>query len=135
MSSQDDYLDELLKEMPLEEDEDGTDDGQTANRPDVEAVSEMTGDEIARLLDQGKAEGRQGQEKTRALGGDASAAQDVMGMLDKTEDRERDDTWNLADHSDKTETIAVTDSILSGIDVDQNPSHFLLAVREEGRKR
>ena len=88
MSSQDDYLDELLKEMPLEEDEDGTDDGQTANRPDVEAVSEMTEDEIARLLDQGKAEGRQGQEKTRALGGDASAAQDVMGMLDKTEDRE-----------------------------------------------
>ena len=135
MSSQDDYLDELLKEMPLEEDEDGTDDGQTANRPDVEAVSEMTEDEIARLLDQGKAEGRQGQEKTRALGGDASAAQDVMGMLDKTEDRELKEIRNLLEKSDKNETIAGTDSILSGSDKDQNPADRLLADIEEAGER
>lgn len=134
MSSQDDYLDELLEQMPLEEDED--EGAQEAVRPDVEAVSGMTEDEIARLLAQGTAEGSKERENQQAFGEESPAAEDVVHMLDETEDRELREIRNLLEKSDKNETIAGEgDSAGAGLGRSENPADRLLADIEEAGER
>ena len=103
MSSQDDYLDELLKQMPLDEDEAAG--GREPGGLDVETVSAMTEAEIAQLLAQGRAEGRQ-EQKELSSGEEASSPEDVLGMLKDADDRELREIRNLLEKSDRNETIA-----------------------------
>lgn len=116
MPSQDDYLDELLKGMSLEEDDRrGVDQGA----PDIDALSEMSEEEISKLLAAGTGSRRE-KENTQ---------EDLQDMLDGTKDRELREIHDLLEKSDRNEEIE--QSALSGNGTEEDPAGRLLNDIEE----
>ncbi len=119
MPSQEDYLDNLLKDLTESNEQDESLFGQDeeeiepdagisaldAEVPDLDAVSEMSEDEINRLLSAGA---DQEDELSSASDMDLSD-EDVLKMLEESDDEELQDIQDLLQKSDNNE--AVDDSI------------------------
>ncbi len=130
MSSQDDFLDELLKGMSAEGGEPGA---QQAERPDMEALSEMTEEEIDRLLTAGAASaGDEGGSGGQSLpeGADSSRG-DVLAMLEGTGDRDLREIQDLLKKSDRSENIEGEDPNSENAGGDRNPAERLRADIDE----
>lgn len=108
MPSQEDYLDNLLKDLS-EEDEAAEASGQDmpeqdVSAPDLDAAAEMSEDEIERLLSAGQADDELQKASDAEL-----PDEDVLKMLEGSEDEELQGIQELLQKSDNNE--AVDDSI------------------------
>ncbi len=130
MSSQDDYLDELLKGMPQEESADEEFGEQGAGGLDIDAVSGMSEEEIERLLAGGTKDNGQ---KQPYISQKADPLQeDVLDLLDGTGDEDLSAIQDMLEKSDRNEAIGGEEdsaSVQSGRD--ENPADRLLADIEE----
>lgn len=124
MPSQDNSLDELLREMT--EDEEELPVGQEAKTPEIDDLSELSEAEIARLLSAGTKE-----KKENVSRQEDTYQKDVLSMLDGTEDRELQEIQGLLEKSDRSETIAEDSFNSRGSGGDDNPVDRLLADIEE----
>lgn len=114
MPSQEDYLDSLLKDVSesneMQENESGEEvavrQEDDAAAPDLDTVTEMSEDEIDRLLSAGT--GQEDDELSTASDMDLSD-EDVLKMLEDSDDEELQDIQDLLQKSDNNE--AVDDSI------------------------
>ena len=93
MSSQENLLDELLKDISEEDEQTG----QEMSSPDIDAVAEMSEAEIAKRLEKGMG-GAPGQKKDSSQG-------DVLDILGDTEDDDLQDIRDMLKKSDRNETI------------------------------
>lgn len=112
MPSQEDYLDNLLKDVTGSDElqdnvaEQDAAAGQEVAAPDLDAVTGMSEDEIDRLLSAGA--GQEDDEFSNASDMDLSDA-DVLKMLEDSDDEELQDIQELLQKSDNNE--AIDDSI------------------------
>lgn len=113
MPSQEDYLDELLKNMP-EEDETIGDEDRAGNAPDLDALAEMSEEEIAKRLSQGEAGGRMqpGEDVEDVLdiprergNGDLDEIQDLLRKADRNETLDEGGAGNAPDEESPVEKL------------------------------
>ena len=108
MPSQDDYLDELLKGISEEEDGAAGDEGNAAavDSPDLDAVTGMTEEEIAKLLAAGSDEPADREEAAQISGQEnGDSLDDVIAMLEGTEDSDLQEIQDLLQKSDNNELV------------------------------
>ena len=129
MSSRDNNLDELLREMPLREDGGEEPGEQQAERPDIEALSEMTEEEIDRLLAAGaeSAGDEIGSESQGLLQSEEPSREDVLDILEGTGDRDLREIQDLLKKSDRKENIEGEDPGSENAGRDGDPVDRLLA--------
>lgn len=126
MPSQDDNLDELLKQMSMGDGEEGPE-SRDRSRLDIDSVAEMTEEEIAAFLSAGVGGDKNDTEPYRASFGESDAPQgDVLEMLDETGDRDLKEIKNLLERSDRNEDVS-GGSLASGADDGKSPADRLLA--------
>ncbi|HBA47168.1 MAG TPA: hypothetical protein DCZ91_05095 [Lachnospiraceae bacterium] len=109
MPSQEDYLNELLNGMPGK-------DGTARNdvqAPDLEDLEDMSEEQIARLLEEGKA-------GSPSYAGEA--AEDVLDMAGGSGDSDLEEIQDLLRKSDRNETVDVQDDFRK----DESPADRLL---------
>lgn len=133
MPSQDEYLDELLKGMSLEE-EDRKNSAGGSEAPDIDALSEMSEEEIAKLLAAGTGErekGRSGSGEKSVRGEEREVPGDVLDMLGESSGRDLKEIKDMLEKSDRNETIDQGASWAAGSNDEGNPVDKLLADIEE----
>jgi len=125
MPSQDDNLDKLLKRLSEEEKEDTESRGNAAGRPNLEEASQMTEEEIAKLLAAGSEETeKSSKQKDSGSDGDVhdllegsgnSVLQEVKELLEKAEKNEA-----VNEDGDSEENGNPADKLLAEIDDAEN---------------
>jgi len=129
MPSQDDYLDDLLKGMSEEENNKGTkkseeDIMQELDSLDLDAVTAMTEEDIARLLEAGVGETANQTDIGEDSGGDISdSMDDVLNMLEGTSDSDLQEIQDLLQKSDRNEMVDPQELL----DEEENPADKLMA--------
>jgi len=122
MPSQDDYLDELLKGMSEEENKGAAKPGG-AEAIDLDAVTEMTEEDIARLLEAGEEVAADNRKKGSKSEEEADSMGDVLSMLEGTEDSDLQEIQDLLQKSDNKEAVDTGKEPEEG----DNPADKLLA--------
>lgn len=123
MSSQEDFLDELLKDISTEDEQTGAD----TDSPDIDAVAGMSEAEIAKRLEEGMGNVPDGKED--------SLQGDVLDILGEVEDGDLRDIQDMLKKSDRNEAIDRRDADLDAED-EANPAAMLQAdIEKAGEKK
>ncbi len=134
MPSQDDYLDELLKGISSKENEGNAEErsaaGPGAQEPeslDLDAVTNMTEEDIARLLAAGAEETANDNGTPPSSTEEGESLEDVLAMLEGTKDDDLQEIQDMLQKSDNNESVAGNEVS----EEEENPANQLLADIED----
>lgn len=117
MPSREDYLDDFLKNMSEEDENRRTENGMEP-APDLDALAEMSEEEIAKLLSAGASEQMQQPE---------TAVEDVLDIPGESGNSDLQEIQNLLRKADQNEVLDRTDTDFGSSREEENPAERLLA--------